>query len=66
MSELVSARWVLDITALTSIVHSDDSHAHSSNQALFRREKILTPHRRHHQRANHLRQLPARDPAAPW
>jgi len=40
---LVSARWVLDITALTSIVHSDDSHAHSSNQALFRREKILTP-----------------------
>lgn len=43
MSELVSARWVLDITALTSIVHSDDSHAHSSNQALFRREKILTP-----------------------
>ncbi|OLT46653.1 hypothetical protein BJF87_22290 [Gordonia sp. CNJ-863] len=40
---LISAVFDVDITALTSIVHRDDSRNTSSVQSLFRREKVLTP-----------------------
>ncbi|ROZ88077.1 hypothetical protein [Gordonia sp. OPL2] len=40
---LISAVFDVDITALTSIVHRDDTRNTSSIQSLFRREKVLTP-----------------------
>lgn len=43
MTNLTSAVVDVDITALSSIVHRDDSRAMSSTHTLFRREKIFTP-----------------------
>ncbi|MFW0787932.1 hypothetical protein AAFP35_25835 [Gordonia sp. CPCC 206044] len=42
-SPLISAVFDVNITAVTSIVHRDDSRNTSSVQSLFRREKVLTP-----------------------
>ncbi|GAB20511.1 hypothetical protein GOEFS_119_00010, partial [Gordonia effusa NBRC 100432] len=42
-SELISAVWDFDITAVSAIVHRDDARLNSSTLTLFRREKILTP-----------------------
>lgn len=39
----ISARWDLLITAQSSIVHGEDSRTNTSNQTLFRREKIISP-----------------------
>lgn len=43
MTDLTSMVVDVDITAISSIVHRDDSRAMSSTHTLFRREKILTP-----------------------
>lgn len=40
---LISAVFDLDITAVSSIVHRDDTRTATSTHQLFRREQILTP-----------------------
>lgn len=40
---LISAVFDLDVTAMTSIVHRDDTRNAASIESLFRREKVLTP-----------------------
>lgn len=40
---LISAVVNVDITAVSSIVHRDDSRTGTSVQSVFRREKVLTP-----------------------
>lgn len=40
MRNAITAHWQMQMTAVTSIVHRDDTRVHASSQAQFRREKI--------------------------